>query len=418
MRMTCSSFVALVALATASPASAQWTRVQEVPAADIFSVWTNGDTVAATSDSTAFVSLDAGVSWITTAKVAAGVTMIRAVRVHRGRLYAGTRGQGVFVSSDMGATWQNFNQGLVGGVNNSQLFVMDLLLRGDTLYAATDGAGPFIRNLATTGTWSHYGNAINLGQAGNMESIGASPTRLLACGGGNGDVWYRDAGDADWTESLLFNDHLAAGLAPIAAVWTGSSWLVGSNIGVFHSASGQSPWTYFDFGLHPTLFASFALRDRVVFTHFANGEGTGIESSNDDGVTWHVLDSQPGIFTYQIATIGDILYAGRVDGLWRRSIATISVLPGGAPTGLRFAIVGPHPIRDEAHFRLELPEAARARIDLFDVSGRRLPGGIDEMLPAGTNEVSLTSRDLAPGVYMARLRAAGRSEAVRLVRIR
>ena len=418
MRMTWSSLVAFIAIAAWSPASAQWTRVQEVPVANVFSVWTNGDTITAASDSTAFVSLDAGASWIATAKVAAGVTMIEAVRLHRGRLYAGTRGQGVFVSSDMGATWQDFNQGLVGGVNNAQLFVMDLLLRGDTLYAATDGPGPWIRNLAITGTWSHYGDAINLGQAGNMESIGASPTRLLACGGGNGDVFYRDAGDADWTESLLFNDHLAAGLAPIAAVWTGSSWLVGSNIGVFHSASGQAPWTYFDFGLHPTFFASFALHNQVVFTHFANGQGTGIEYSLDDGVTWQLLDRQPLIFTYNIATIGDMLYAGRVDGLWRRSIATISVPPGGTPARLSFSIVGPHPIRDEARFRLELPEATHVRIDLFDVSGRRVSGGIDETLPSGTHEVRLTSRDLAPGIYMALFRAAGRSEAVRLVRIR
>ena len=184
--MICSSLVALVEIAATSPASAQWTRVQEVPVANIYSVWTNGDTIAAGSESTAFVSLDAGASWITTAKVAAGVTMIQAVRVHRGRLYAGTYGQGVFVSSDMGATWQGLNQGLVGGINNSQLFIMDLLLRADTIYAATDGAGPWIRNLAIAGTWSHYGNAINLRQAGNMESIAASPTRLLACGGSTG----------------------------------------------------------------------------------------------------------------------------------------------------------------------------------------------------------------------------------------
>ena len=78
---------------------------------------------------------------------------------------------------------------------------------------------------------------------------------------------------------------------------------------------------------------------------------------------------------------------------------------------LRFAIAGPHPIRDEARFRLELPEPARVRIDLFDVSGRRVPGGTDETLPSGTHEVRLDSRDLAPGIYMARLRAAGRSVA-------
>jgi hypothetical protein len=113
---------ALVVLEVASsPTLAQWTQVNAVPAVSIYQAWTNGDTITAGSDSTVFVSLDAGATWTATAKVASGVTMVRAVRVHKGRLYAGTLGQGVFVSSNMGGTWQSFNQGLVGGINNFQL---------------------------------------------------------------------------------------------------------------------------------------------------------------------------------------------------------------------------------------------------------------------------------------------------------
>ena len=402
----------------ANPAAAQWTRVEEVPTADIYSVWTKGDTIAAGSDSTAFLSTDSGATWTTTGTVAAGAPTIRAVRVHDGRLYAGTFGRGVFVSDDLGATWQSFNQGLVGGINDAQLFIADLLFRGDTLLAATEGAGAWIRNLAAPGPWSHYGNNIDLGQASNMTAIAGSPTRLLACGGFNGDVFYRDPGDADWTESLLLNDHLGPGLAPLAAVWTGSSWLVGSNIGVYHSALGQSPWTYFDFGLHPTFFASFALRGSVVFTHFANGSGTGIEYSLDDGTTWNVLDALPLTFVYQIATAGNTLYAGRVDGLWRRSVATVSVPRADRPVSLRFAISGPDPFRDDARFRFDLPAAGHVRIEVFDVAGRRMRGSIDEERPAGTNEARWNAGDASPGVYVARLSAAGRSETVRMVHVR
>ena len=80
--------------------------------------------------------------------------------------------------------------------------------------------------------------------------------------------------------------------------------------------------------------------------------------------------------------------------------------------------MGANPIRDEARFRFELPEAARARLELFDLAGRRLAGSIEQALPAGSHEVSWPVRDLAPGIYVARLRAADRSEALRLVRIR
>jgi hypothetical protein len=315
-----------LAVFAASTASAQWTRVEEVPIADIYNVWANGDTIAAASDSTAFVSLGAGATWIPTAKVASGVTRVEAVRLHNGRLYAGTSGQGVFVSRDMGATWQPFSQGLAGGVNNAHLYTLDMLVRGDTLYDATAGAGVWIRDLASAGSWSHYGNGLEPAQAGIVEGVAASSTRLLAAGGGNGTVYYLDDGQSDWKESSLENGGTTAGLAPLAAMWTGHSWLVGTNIGAFHSALGQEPWTYTDFGLRPIFFMSFALRNDVVFVHFANNEGTGIEFSTDDGVTWEVLDRLPLTFTYSIATVGDMLYAGRVDGLWRRSIANVSVL--------------------------------------------------------------------------------------------
>ena len=409
------AIVLIVAGTLTSPASAQWTRVSEVPAVNIYSVFTKGDTIAAASDSTVFVSTDAGTTWTTSAKVVAGATQVPAVRMHRGRLYAGTLGQGVFVSTDLGASWQGFNQNLVGGFANGQLFIMDLLPRGDTLYAATEGGGPWIRNLAAGG-WSHYGNVLEPAQASNMEALAASPTRLLACAGANGDVYFRDPGDPDWTFDYLFG-HVAGGLASQSAIWTGSSWLVGTNAGVFHSASGQSPWTYTDFGLHPTIFSSFALHDGVIFTHFASNEGTGIEYSLDDGASWQVLDRLPATFTYEIATHGSTLYGGRVDGLFRRSIANVSVPPGGTPPGPRFAIAGPNPIRDEARFRIELPVSGRVRIAVFDLAGRRVPGGIDETLAPGPNEVSWNAAGLAPGVYMARVDAAGRSGSLRFVRV-
>ena len=40
-------------------------------------------------------------------------------------------------------------------------------------------------------------------------------------------------------------------------------------------------------------------------------------------MTWHVLYSQPLTHTYNIATVGDVLYAARTDGLWRRSIDSV-----------------------------------------------------------------------------------------------
>jgi hypothetical protein len=100
------------------------------------------------------------------------------------------------------------------------------------------------------------------------------------------------------------------------------------------------------------------------------------------------------------------------------AVDPVSVPSVGSRAGLRFAIGGPHPFREEARFLIELPQAGRVRIDVFDVAGRRLPGSVDEALPAGAHEVTWRAGGLAPGIYLARVRALGQSATLRFVRLR
>jgi photosystem II stability/assembly factor-like uncharacterized protein len=410
--------VVALSLFVTAPAWAQWSRVLEVPVSDIFSVWANGDTIAAGADSAVYVSTNAGATWKRSAKPAAGVTMIKSVWVRNGRLYAGTFGQGVFVSNDLGTTWLGFSQGLVGGILNSQLFIEDLLVRRDSLYAATAGAGAWVRNLAVAGTWNHFGNAFEPNSASNMSAIGASNTRLLAAAGGNGMVFVRDPGHADWTRTWLNNVGAAPGLSAQAAVWTGHGWVVGSNGGVFISSLGQEPWTRSgpDFGL--MFLMALALRGRDVFASFGIGNASVIEFSGDDGVTWQELETLAQTFIYKLAISGGELYASRHDGLWHRPIATVSVPDPGAPTRLQFAIAGSQPIGDDVRFRFDLPASGPIAIEVFDIAGRRAADPVRGSWPVGRHEIMWDARGLGPGMYLARL-TAGRERAVaRVIRVR
>ena len=405
--------VALVALvALAAPASAQWTPVPEIVASDVFSVWSVGDTIVAGADSVAYVSTNAGATWKRSVKVANGVTIVFKVRMRNGRLYAGTRGQGVFVSDNLGDTWTAYNQGLVG---LGAPFIMDLLFRGDSVYAATDGSGAWVRNL-TSGIWTRYGDIFEPEESTDMTAIAAGGSRMLACGGGNGTVYFRDPGQSDWTLELLFNDHFAAGLAALSAAWNGRAWVVGSNIGVFHSASGQEPWTFEDFELRPLFFTPVVTHGTDFFVSLGAGNGTLIALSHDDGVTWQGLDTLAFALTYDLGVQETTLYAGRVGGLWRRSIANIvSVPPGGAPARLAFAIRGSQPVGDRVRFSFELPAAGPIAIEVFDVAGRRVGDAIRENRPAGPGETEWDAGRLPAGVYLARLSATGERAIARLV---
>lgn len=419
MIATLRSCVVLFALLVAAgPAAAQWTRVPDVPASDVFTVWANGDTIAAGADTAVYVSTNAGATWRRSVKVAAGVTTVKTVWIRNGRLYAGTFGQGVFVSDDLGATWLGFSQGLVGGIANSQLFIEDLLVRGDSLYAATAGAGAWVRNLAVAETWHHFGDAFEPNQASNMNAIAASDTRLLAAAGGNGTVFFRDRADADWTLSWLDNVGPEPGLAALAAVWTGHGWVVGSNIGVFISSLGEEPWTLTGPGLGTLFIVSFALRGHDLFADFGTGNGSVISLSRDDGATWQEVETLPLTFTYELAIRGSDLYAGRIDGLWRRSIANVSVPDDPALARLRFVIVGSQPIDDAARFRFEQPAPGPIVLEVFDLAGRRAADAIRGSFPAGPHEITWDARKLGPGVYHARLTAGGEQAVVRVIRAR
>jgi hypothetical protein len=413
--------LAIGLLAAASPAAAQWDRVVDLPASNVFSLVTKGDTIVAGTDTSVFVSTNAGASWQHSPRPAAGVAAITAVLMRNGRLFAGTFGQGVFISDNLGATWQGFNQGLVGGFLNSQLQLSDLQLRGDNLYAATEGAGVYVRNLAGAGTWSPLGTALEANQDPNVSSLVVGGPRLLALAGGNGQVYINDPGDADWTQSSLRNVGLFPGVQAQLGAFTGSGWVVGTNVDVFISASGQAPWTRSRLELGPVRSSTFAVRDQLLFAAFdivSDVNLVVIEHSEDDGATWHVLDVLLNEFAFKLAFSGTTLYAAQADGLWRRETSTVSVPGAEAPSALRFSLAGPQPVGDAVRFRFELPEAASASIEVFDVAGRRAAAPVRGSWPAGTHEVSWNAQALGPGVYEALLNAGGRHAVVRLVHVR
>lgn len=322
----------------------------------------------------------------------------------------------MFTSDNLGDSWSGFNQGLVGGIFDTQLDIRSLLVLGDSLYAATGGAGVWVRNIAGVGTWSHFGELPGDNTSGTVLDIAASDTRLVACASANGSIYSRDRGGPLWTQGFL-DGGFHAGLEPQAAAWTGHGWVVGANGGLFFSASGQGPWAPAVPEIRPIFLVSFALRGRDLFAQVGTGSGTLIEFSDDDGVTWQEQENQNQVFTYKIAINASELYAGRLDGLWRRPTASVSV-PIAAAGGLRFSIAGSQPVADDVLFRFELPEPGPASIEVFDVAGRQAAGRLQGSWSAGLHEVSWSARDLGPGVYLARLRAGVGQRVVRLIRVR
>jgi len=325
--------LALVLLALASPAAAQFSRVKEIPAENVFCVDVDGDVIAAGAATAVFVSSDGGTTWRRSAPLAPAVALVQAVRLHQGRLFAGTAGQGVFVSADLGATWSPFNQGLTGGILNTQLDVSSLEVAGNSLLAGTLGAGVYMRRLTTTGSWTHFGDVFEPEQASNINAVVLGGTRVLAAGGSNGEVFLRDPGDADWRPSGLGPDGFLPGLQAQSACWTGHGWVVGTSLGLFLSATGEEPWTLSSLGVLRARSAALAMRGPTLFAAFNLPGGTVILSSPDEGQSWRFVAAEAGAFVFALAAHDHELYAARADGLWHsRSHAIAAPVAQPAPS--------------------------------------------------------------------------------------
>jgi hypothetical protein len=98
----------------------------------------------------------------------------------------------------------------------------------------------------------------------------------------------------------------------------------------------------------------------------------------------------------------------------------LDVAGGGLPASFEFALAGPNPASGGAEFRLALPERQRVRVDIYDVSGRRLTTALDREFSAGVHPVSWDLLDsganrVKAGVYFARVVAGPWQGDVRLV---
>jgi hypothetical protein len=105
--------------------------------------------------------------------------------------------------------------------------------------------------------------------------------------------------------------------------------------------------------------------------------------------------------------------------LLRRAYPELSpVATEGAAPRAAALTVAPNPFTEAALLRLTLPAPGPARVEVFDALGRRVAVLHDGPLPAGETALRLRGAALPPGVYLARVLAAGGPLVRRLVRAR
>jgi len=185
----------LVSVLSFSSSFSQWTRVQQLPSSDIFTVYHKDNILYAGGKRIIYVSKDEGQTWDSTAAIP-GPPLINNIIVYRDELYAACAPSGVFKSPDGGITWQNISAGL--------LFpdISDFCeFKGD-LFVATLGNSVYKLDPVSKNRWLFFGNGLS-DLSANLNTIAGNSNTLVAGTNANGIYDYLPANSTTWEERLL-----------------------------------------------------------------------------------------------------------------------------------------------------------------------------------------------------------------------
>jgi hypothetical protein len=325
-RILRSTFLTVLLVATQSM-YADWQNTN-CPGRIILSLAVNGTNLFAGTSGTnpngIYFSPDYGASWT---QVSTGLTdkIIEAIAVSGTNLFAGPNLEGVFLSTNNGASWNPT------GLTEED--VRSFAVRGKYLFAGTNNHGVFLSK-DDGANWT----AVNSGLVNhNIHAIVVSGTNLFAgTSGTNGGGVFRsiDSG-MSWTSVNtglpVINGELIASLAVSGATIFAGTYARG----VFLSTDNGANWNSVSSGLPiDAIIKCLAIKGSNIFA----GTGGinlnqslyfyGVFLSTDNGASWTPFNTglPTDMEVVSLAIIGTDLFAGTGgSGVWRRSLSELGI---------------------------------------------------------------------------------------------
>jgi hypothetical protein len=188
--------------------------------------------------------------------------------------------------------------------------------------------------------------------------------------------------------------------------------------GAFRSTDGGASWTSANNGLDATYLYAFASRGSNLFVTSSSGR---VYLTSNGGTSWiSVEDGLPQSDIWAAAADSTTVYVGtRGNGVLRRPLTQMITSIPGSPPGLprEFWLEQnyPNPFNPTTVISFVLPAASQARLEVYDLLGRRTALLLDERKGAGRHEVRFDASGLTSGVYIYRLTAGLSVQARKMV---
>ncbi|MHB9011907.1 MAG: T9SS type A sorting domain-containing protein [Ignavibacteriaceae bacterium] len=273
-----------------------------------------GNLYAGTNDQGIFLSTDNGASWnaINNGLTDSSVTSF----VNNGNnVFAGTLGGGIFLSTDNGASWNAVNNGL------TDLNVFALAVRGNNIFAGTNNSGVFLSTDNGT-SWNDVSHGITNAVIKSFAFIGNNIFAKTFT-----DVFLSTDNGTSWqtVNTGLANDNINC-----IAVKNGNLFVGTGNNGVFVSSDTGASWHQANTGLTDTWINGLAVNGDNLFAGTDSDGVAGVFASSDNGVSWHKFNTRLNAHTvFSIAFLGNNIFAVTTNGVFKSTLSNGFILAGG-----------------------------------------------------------------------------------------
>ncbi|HSP89098.1 MAG TPA: T9SS type A sorting domain-containing protein [Ignavibacteriaceae bacterium] len=314
-----------------------------------------------------------------------------------GFLFAATAFQGMWRSSDEGASWQQVNNGL------TNLFITALVINAlGHLYASTQGGGVFFSD-DNGDNWV----ALNAGLTVLfVTTLYLSAFGDLYAGTVNAGLFKYNFGLSQWAQLTL------TGLTSfyITAILVNSlgDIFAGTGNGLFLLTTGTSTWVAL--GLAATIINDLTRRsyERSVVEEIFVATPAGVFSSSDVGSNWNPVNTGFGgnLNASKLAadSSGGIYVAVNGGGTFSNSGPNIiNLLENNIPDNYLLKQNYPNPFNPTTTIQFAIPKQSFIHLEIFNSLGEKVSTLVSETLSAGTYEYEWNAEGLPSGVYLYRL---------------
>ncbi len=387
----------------------QWSPSKTgVASKSIVGLAVDGTTLLAGSSTGIEVSTNAGASWATAPGLAS--TTVFSFARFGNRMFAGTNGDGVFASSDQGASWFDANGNLP---NVGWLPVYSAVADSDYLTIGTI-LGMY-RSSDSGTTWEPASNGMTDSVAYALCSANGT---LFA---GTATLMYRstDHGTSWHVGTAGLPSYKVISIESMDSIVL-AAYALGGNPTVYRSTDLGLSWNPTTRGLE-TSSALIQTLHVVGANIFGGTQTDGVWLSTDRGESWSDISdglSGPGLAVSALTTMGGTLYAGMErGGVWNRPLSEVVASVETRRSNRTVAGFGleqnyPNPFNPKTVIWGQWTVNSDVRLVVYDALGRQVATLANSRFPAGRYSFGFDGANLASGVYFYRL-TAGAFSAVR-----